>query len=261
MARLLIAGAFAMPATAAFAGTIVVTHLDDAMDENDGTCTLREAIRTANADLAVDACAIDGVAGDDVIVLTAGTYAVDLANGTAEDASADGDLDILAPLEIRGVAPDYTEIDGDADTSRERILDIGPNIAVTIRDLTITGGHEPAGDGGNILQADSGTTQGLTLNNVVVQPGRSRTGGGIFAAGTVELLRTIVRHNGAFWTSIDNGQGGGIAFVGQSLTVRESEISGNRAVGGGGIWAFGSGSWTVFDSRVTDTRSCPSRRP
>lgn len=252
IARALIVVAFAIPATATFAGTIVVTHLDDVMDDNDNSCTLREAIRTANGDAAVDACSIAGVAGDDVIVLTAGTYAVDLANGTAEDASADGDLDIVSPLEIRGVAPDYTVIDGDAETSQERVLDIGPNVAVTIRDLTITGGREPASEGGNILQADSGTSQGLTLHNVVIHGGRSRAGGGIWADGAVELRRTIVRGNEAVASAIDNGVGGGIAFLGPSLTVRESEIRDNRAVSGGGVWALSGGSWTVFDSRVTD---------
>ncbi|HZD52358.1 MAG TPA: choice-of-anchor Q domain-containing protein [Woeseiaceae bacterium] len=244
--RLCLTVALAICATPAPAGFVVVTDFDDVIDDDDGTCTLREAVRSANGDAAIDACAISGTAGDDVIVLTAGTYAVDLANGSAEDESADGDLDILGPLEIRGVSPEYTVIDGDAETARERVFEIGAYTSVSIRDLTITGGNEPAANGGNIL---SHAGPGLSLSNVVVSGGRALRGGGIDAGGEVELWRSVVRGNEALGS---DGGGGGIAVGGPSFVVRESVIRQNRAAIGGGLYGFGGASWVVADSRIAE---------
>lgn len=249
IAGLLTAAGLMACATGALAGTIVVTHFDDIVDDNDGTCTLREAIRSANADANVDACVISGSVGQEEIVLSAGTYAVDLANGTGEDAGVDGDLDITGPLDLRGVAPDYTVIDGNAVTSQERVFDVGANIGVSIRDLTVTGGHEPAGDGGNIRsRAIVGMTGGLTLENVVVADGRAVRGGGVFVLGRMAARRVRLTGNEAVTA---DGAGGGIAFGGELLFVADSEISGNRAASGGGVYSSGVGPSIIQDSRVT----------
>jgi CSLREA domain-containing protein len=86
-ARLFAVAVLTMPATATMAGIINVTDFGDVIDDDDGSCTLREAIRTANTDVNIDECLLLGAAGADLIVLSAGTYRVDLANDIAEDAS------------------------------------------------------------------------------------------------------------------------------------------------------------------------------
>ena len=63
--------AFALPPGAAHAAGIAVTTTADELN-NDGECSLREAIQAANTNSVVDACVAG--AGDDTITLPAGTY-------------------------------------------------------------------------------------------------------------------------------------------------------------------------------------------
>lgn len=240
----------AIPTTAALAGRIVVTDFDDVIDDNDGSCTLREAIRSINGGVPIDGCLLDDTVSANLIALTAGTYSVDLSSGTGEDASLDGDLDITSTVEIRGVAPEYTVIDGDTATSQERVFDIGTGgIHVLLRDLTVMGGHEPTDNGGNIRsQAGDGSSMGggAAIAKVVIRDGRALGGAGIHAAGSFTTFRSTVENNE---TVGDDGVGGGIAYVGDLLAVIESDIQNNRAATGAGIYNNGQ-TFTVTGSRV-----------
>ena len=73
------------------ANTITVDTVNDDTASN-GNCTLREATMAANTDTAVDGCSAGS--GADEIQLPAGIYNLTLA-GTVEDASADGDLNLV----------------------------------------------------------------------------------------------------------------------------------------------------------------------
>ena len=84
----------------------VTTALDNLSD--DGDCTLREAIQSANSDAAMDACSAGS--GDDLILLPAGSYGLSLA-GRSEDENATGDLDIRSSLVISGAGAEVTIID------------------------------------------------------------------------------------------------------------------------------------------------------
>ncbi len=214
----------------ATAGTIQVPDYHDFVDDNDGSCTLREAIRSANSGVDVDACQHLGQ-GVPIIELLAGTYSLDLSNGTGEDLAVDGDLDVRVELVINGLSAETTIIDGDAVTSVERVLDV--HAFTTVTNLTIQGGRELADNGGNIRgQA------GLSIDNVIVRDGEAGNGGGLFANGPTTGSNSRFEGNRA---AAADGFGGGIylsnidQFIGAGLTV-----VGNTAGAGGGIYATGS---------------------
>lgn len=98
------------------AATITVDTFNDAIDPNDGVCSLREAIINANNNSAQTSNAGECIAGtgDDVITLVAGTYTLSIT-GRSEDAGLTGDLDItnnnldtVGSLSINGV----TDVNG-----------------------------------------------------------------------------------------------------------------------------------------------------
>ncbi len=240
LATVLSAPAWA-PAVAA-AATINVTSTADVI-ANDGKCTLREAIIAANTNHAVDTCPAGSASPTvDKIVLPAGTYTLAIA-GIDEDAAATGDLDIAGPTEIDGAGSASTIVSG---ASLDRVFHVLPGAVVTITKLTIRDGRAvssavtPASTGGGVL--NDGT---LTLSSVIVEdnsadpstlPTGAALGGGIAsrAGSTLTLDTTTVTANvaqpGASSDSI--GEGGGIYFVGATLSARASSIASNQAFGG-----------------------------
>ena len=111
--------------------TFVVDDLNDAVDATPGdgsaltvggTTTLRAAIQEANA-----------LAGDDIIQLPAGIIQL-LLFGSAENASATGDLDISSNLTIEGISAAGSIIEvNDID----RGFDLQSGVTVTLRNLTL----------------------------------------------------------------------------------------------------------------------------
>src|SRR5215213_4942928 len=104
--------------TVAHAATITVTTSADELTNN-GQCSLREAIRNANADSAVQPDCIAG-SGADTITLPAGTYRLTIG-GTGNNA---GDLDLTASVTISGAGPERTIVDGTAMSPRDRVIDV-----------------------------------------------------------------------------------------------------------------------------------------
>src|SRR5262245_20658243 len=96
-------GALVLAAPANASEIVVNTQLD--VVANDGRCSLREAVRSANLNTASGPAAGECAAGEaaaDVVRLRSGTYTLSIL-GPAEDASATGDLDAVAGLlELRG---------------------------------------------------------------------------------------------------------------------------------------------------------------
>lgn len=214
----------ALPAAAA---TITVDATADALAD-DGNCTLREAVRAANLDMAVDGCAAGS--GTDDIVLPAGTFTLTLA-GASEDLAATGDLDLDESATITGAGADETIVDaGDLD----RAFDVRDG-SVTFVGLTMRNGTAPPGEAGGVLRVQGGNTGILT--DCVVADGTANDGGGIrVELGTLELLRTTVRDN----TSTSSAAG--IYALWSATTITDSTISGNVTANiGGGLFASGSG--------------------
>jgi CSLREA domain-containing protein len=215
----------ALPAAAA---TITVDTTADAIAD-DGNCTLREAVRAANLDTAVDACTAGS--GADEIVLPEGTFTLSLP-GASEDHAMTGDLDLRETVTITGAGADATIVDAN---DLDRAFDV-QNGAATFVDLTMRNGTAPGGEAGGVLRVTNGNAASLT--DCVVADGAANSGAGIRVdIGTLELLRTTVRDNTA------TSSGGGIAVEQSPMTITDSTISGNVADNiGGGLFAGGSSS-------------------
>ncbi len=228
--RILLLAAALPPCSASpsAAATIEVTAIVDDATSN-GNCTLREAIRAANMNVAQDECT-GGDPGADTILLPAGTYRLTLA-GSDQNAAL-GDLDIRDDVTILGAGRDVTVIDGD---EIDRVFDVGQGdntIVVAIKHLTVRDGSATADGGGIANRAGQGGTGSLSLYNVLVAdssvPGDA-FGGGLWNTGRLFLRRTEV-------SGSSGGDGGGIFNeAGADLDVLlYSRITGNTAAANGG---------------------------
>lgn len=238
-----------------------VINVDTTVDENndDGDCSLREAIIAANEDSARSGCPAGN--GADRIEVPAGTYVLTLG-GTAEDASLNGDLDITSDVTIVGEGQAETQIDG---FGKNRVLHVLSG-NVTLSRLTIANGDAGLGIGGGLLtfgdvtiedsrirdnaaatgggiQVGNGT---LTLIGTRVDGNTARDGGGILTATTVHVIDSVISGNTATL-----GHGGGI-FNRSITSLSNSTVSGNSAVGnGGGILTIGLETAQVIMFSVT----------
>ena len=208
------------------AATIVVTTTDDELN-NDGDCSLREAVVAANDDLPRDACAAGS--GADTITLQQAQYALSLA-GTGEDDARTGDLDISEDLTILGAGMVSSVIDA-ADI--DRVLHLLAGATLNLSGLTIVDGFSGSELGTGIYAPYS--SQSLTLTNVRVAGNNGNAGAVHFSgSGLLSISRSLIDGN--------SGAGSAGVVVGSSAdaSIVDSLISGNTASNsGGGIANFG----------------------
>ncbi len=198
-------------------------------DGTAGTCSLRAAIQETNA-----------LPGADTVTLPAGTYTLSI-EGTKEDASATGDLDVTDELTIAGAGAATTTIDA---AGIDRVLHtpgtaLAPGVMLRVSDVTISGGSAVYED---------------LLGNSVWRV----AGGGIAATGPIEVTSTTITGNHADGSTLFFGSGGGIHARG-AATISESTITANTAGGGdsagAGIFLEGGGSIdasTVSSNTLSD---------
>lgn len=236
-------GALVVAAPARAANITVNTTADEA--DTGPACSLREAIRSANADMAIGGCATGS--GADTITIPAGTYALSLGpNG--DDAAAYGDLDITGTSDVTLDPMGTVVIDGADIDSVFHVLNGG---VLTISDLTVRNGdgfmHVT---GGGIDVALGGT---LTLAGVTISDNLAHTGGGINNAGTATLTNVTISGN------LATNDGGGLANqTGGAATLNNVTVANNTADSntdqngdGGGIRLFG-GTVNVSNTIVGD---------
>jgi CSLREA domain-containing protein len=217
----------------AHAATFTVTRLDDPTPGAcDSDCSLREAVRAANAG-----------SGSDTIVLPAGRFRLTLG-GAGEDAAATGDVDLTKSVTITGAGARLTTVDGAA---TDRVFDVQAGVTALIADVTVTGGFVD-GDGGGIESAGVLTLVRDAVWGNEALLSSNAAGGGIDSNGTLTLTDTTVSSNRAY-------NGGGIDFGG-TLTLSNSTISGNVAGGpgsngdGGGISGSAGATVTAENSTI-----------
>lgn len=238
----------ALPPSPAPAGGSTIT-VDETADElnADGDCSLREAMKAARENVAVDSCPPGHFAGPDTIVLESGaTYELSIEG----DGSDEGDLNTggtgANPLFIRSEpGPDNAIIDANG---IHRVMHVGFGIEVTVNEVTFTGGHSPpASSGGGGIQ-NRGT---LTLISVVVEDNFSEQFGGGIAN---RLDDTLIVEDSLITDNVANQDGGGISNAGQ-LSVSGSTIMGNTTEenSGGGISTGGQAS--IEDSIISDNHA------
>ena len=215
------------------AATFTVTRLDDpAPGACDSDCSLREAVRAANAGL-----------GGDTIAIPAGRFRLTIA-GAAENAAATGDLDLTKSVTIQGAGARQTLIDG---SGIDRVFDVASGVTTLIADVTVTGGLVD-GNGGGIASAGTLTLLRDTIADNEATTVGNNPGGGVSSSGIVTVTQSTISGNRAY-------NGGGIAVAG-TATITDSTIAGNRAGGlgsngdGGGISGSGGASLTLTGSTV-----------
>ena len=224
-----------LPATA-LAATITVNETADELN-NDGDCSLREAIQAANDDAAVDACAAGS--GDDTITLRADTYTLSLA-GAGEDTNATGDLDIRSNIAINGDGASTTIIDGGAIDS---VLNVLFETTLALNGVTVTNGSTGNGVTGAGIYNFRGTL--ILTNSTVTANASGDNGGGIYS-----LIATTTLTNSTVSNNTSQFDGAGIHIVDGSLTLINSTVTANVSGDqGGGI--YNDGTLNMTDSTVS----------
>lgn len=206
-------------------------------------CTLRSAIEEANA-----------LAGEDHIILGAGTYRLSLT-GRDEDQAGSGDLDITDSVRIIGTGADKTFIDA---AGLDRVFDIfGPNTVVSLSGVSIINGKLPPD--GSVHRGGGLRNQGqLVINHVVISgntlSGLNDNGGGIYNNGSCSIRDTTLHDNYA-------GLGGAIYNdVDGDLQAAATTLHHNTARGGGGIVNRGTiqlTNTTFFANTAAGTNDLP----
>jgi CSLREA domain-containing protein len=227
----------AVPASAA---TIVVNSTADENDSTpaNGNCTLREAVLSANGNLAVDACTAGEAAPTvDVIEIPAGVFVLTLAEtGNA----AGGSLDLTEDVDLIGRGSGYTVIDCDGGQALQAAFEVPSGSTVEVSDLWVRGGHSSfngISNEGNMtlskcrIAHNHGRGIGnwgiMTVSESTISHNYASTSGsGVYNQGVFTLEDSSVTNN--------TGGGGGISNV-SHLTVIRSTVSRNERMGIGGI--------------------------
>lgn len=175
-------------------GPQAITIVGTAPDRTHTTvCTLRAAIQEVNA--LYDSEPV-------MILLPAGDFTLTIA-GAGEDASARGDLDIIADMSIIGPGADRATIDGNGLVTGDRTFHVLVATQVTIAGLTIRDGDAPD-YGGGICNSGVLTVTASTLSGNVARGELLAGGGAIYNRGTMTLDRSVLSGNSS------NDRGGGL---------------------------------------------------
>ncbi len=232
--------------------TLLVTTLEDELNQ-DGDCSLREAIEAANTNSQVDGCGSGDVLTDTITFSVNGT--IILNNELLVNAGG--------PLVIDGGNVITTSGGG---TTRVWWVDIGSQL--TMENLTITEGYLDYENGAGIInngnliikssQIDSNHCKNrgsgiynngtLTISNSSVTSNGSyfgaSEGGGIYSLGPLSFINSVLSNNYIGY------QSGGI-YNGSILTITNSILSGNEGGGVGGGAIHNSGTLNIDQSTFT----------
>jgi hypothetical protein len=156
-------------------------------------------------------------------------------------------------------------------TTGDPLIAITGDSHIDLRNFTIENGHNVGSNGGGIAVNSSGKSAGLTLTNVDISTSTADKGGGLFYAGaastdTLTMIGTTVEFNSAVnagggvriqgdvhmtmdatssirnntanpesLTNKNDGHGGGLQMLDETVAVINGSITGNTALAGAGI--------------------------
>jgi CSLREA domain-containing protein len=221
---------------AASAATITVTTGGDTVGTA-STCTLRQAIASANNDNAGASNCVTGSGADTI------QFAAALADSTIT--LAQGQLSISTPVTITG---SNQTIDANY---QSRIFQI--DSVVTASNLTLRHGYSSGAQGysGGAINAFNST---LSLSDVVIDHNKTASyGGGLQVYHTtLDMTDVTISNNRSTATKDTFYTGGGININGNStVTMTRAKITGNAAKNGAAIYTSGSTSVTVIGSTIS----------
>lgn len=239
-----------LPHAAAFS-TINVTTTDDSI-VNDGFCSLREAIISANENdspgIIVGECPAGSADATDIIQVQAGVTYVLTLDGSDEEMAYTGDLDVIdnagpmVDVRIQAVGEGTAVIQNGGMTDRIwHIHEAGFELA----GIEVTGGNVNAA-GGGLLNEDGQ----VTIADAIFSLNTGIGGGAVHSKGDNAELRLqttdVTRNN-----SINFSNGGGVSVAGGLLIATDSNIAGNMAMGNGGGLVNQDGSVTITRTRFS----------
>ena len=262
----------------ASAATITVSSTDDAVAA-DGGCTLREAIRNANMDAASFPGVVECGAGSgpDRVVVPAGTY--QLGSGDL-DVTTDMTIDgagaastivestvlervfeifpvtvVLEDLTITGGKTEDSEdqppveqgdgtgaaATGGAGLDAERGGGINNVGNLTLRRVRVVGNATGSGGDGGAGIGGGGALGGMGGDGRGGHGGFGGNGGGIYNAGTLSVIDSVISDN-----RTGTGGNGGAGFGGRGGTGTAGGAGGNGATGIPGFGGFGGSGPAIF---------------
>jgi hypothetical protein len=217
----------AFAATNSHAATILVTDGGD--DGTLSTCTLRQAIVSANKNAHGESTCISGDNSDTVV------FADTLVNSTITLGGTE--LAVTAPLTILGSGQTI-----DANQA-SRVMYVGFT-TLTASNISLVDGSVAGNSGGGMFALFSSVT--LTNVNVTGNSADYAAGIAAFNYSTLTLAGSSVSGNTA------SRKGGGLEIVnGTSVTMNDSVISGNTASRGGGVFVSLYGELSMTRSSVS----------
>jgi hypothetical protein len=195
------------------------------------TCTLIDAITTANTDTNTGGCIQlpTATVGADTIVLQAGSvHTLTAVNNRTYSAS--GLPVVSSEITLEG---NNSTITRDSGAPRFQLLAVGSGGQFVLKNTTLSGGLLPtttrySSGGGLANRGGQVTLEKCTVTGNSV----FRLGGGVYnRLGTLSLIDSVVSGNSA-------GLGGGAANYSGTLILTNSTVSGNTASFGGRVQSF-----------------------
>lgn len=221
---------------------VVTSTAGSKAPEDDGVCTLREAIEASNRNQAYGGCRAGRVEERDVIQLQSGeTYELSEA-----DSVGSGLPVIRGALRIESVGGDQpATIRRQGGAPAFRILSVHSPGDIEIEGIALRNGNA---DAGGAIAGGGGTR--VTLINSEVAENRANNGAGVYTSGHLVLRATTMVANVAEWN------GGGIyqasRYGSKTLQITDgSRVASNSALRGGGIHLYGGFSFIkIADSDI-----------
>lgn len=226
----------------------------------DRTCSLREAIESANREENFGGCTARGFYDRETVIVRPGRYELTLGPGDVVGSdNATGDLDVIDPFQVSMIATGPGQVTIDANR-RDRVAEVAsPFATLLVSGITLRGGRTGE-DGGAVLAAGrmvlsdsalvdsvaggsggglalTSSRKGIALVNTTVSGNvAGGSGGGLAVLGGgrayLTLVNTTVTENLARGMSLGGGHGGGLAG-GDGLSYLENSILAGNGVRGG----------------------------
>ena len=263
-------------ASAAGATTITVTTTDDEVNQ-DGDCSLREAVRAANTDAAVDACTA-GEDGQDAIVfagslgagtITLGQAAIAVTDSLSISGGAAGGATVS--VSGTGVYQIFRVTGGELSLNSLRLTQgtavsggavyvaSGASLVTDdVRFVSNTATGAAATEGGGAIYVDGGGAARLANSTFDgnTATGSSGSGGAVFLNGAAGARDSVVVIDSRFVNNTANRAGGAIENRDGALRIEDTDFDLNRAGAnpgnGGAIHLSASGMARVTGGAVTN---------
>lgn len=238
MKKALVSGiitAFLFSSLSIYAANIEVNSLADDVD-NDGECTLREAVASADTDSTSGPAAGECGAGS-------GTDTITFSSSGTITRSTVSPFGVNTAMTIDGTGQSIV-IDGNSSL----MFDVNSPANLTIKNLTIT--NCMSGSAGGAIESEGI----LTITNSTLHNNSAYLGGAVYSANKLTITNSVVENNSA------SNDGAGIYNKGGTLIISNTTFSTNKTAPsgvhrGGAIYSDNTGTLEVTNSTFVDNEA------